>query len=113
MKLHATESDTQRAILDYLAMKKIYAWRNNAGSQIIRNGDKFYRIISGPKGSSDIVGCLPDGRFLAIEVKRFDGQLSKEQIEFLERIISLGGVAFMAKSIDDVIKQFSFFEVKL
>jgi hypothetical protein len=50
------------------------------------------------KGSSDILGCLPDGRFLAIEVKARSGYLSPEQKQFLAEIRGLGGLAVMVKS---------------
>jgi hypothetical protein len=50
------------------------------------------------KGSSDIIGVLPDGRFLAVEVKARHGRLSPEQSMFIEKVRSLGGVAVVARS---------------
>jgi hypothetical protein len=52
----------------------------------------------GLKGSSDIEGILPGGRFLAVEVKAPGGRLSPEQREFLERVRGLGGLALVVKS---------------
>jgi hypothetical protein len=49
------------------------------------------------KGSADILGCLPDGRFLAVEVKAPDGRLSTEQKQFLAEIGGLGGLAVMVR----------------
>ncbi len=58
--------------------------------------------IGALKGVPDILGVLPDGRFLGIEVKSPQGFCSKEQIEFIEQASFFGGIAFVAKSLDDV-----------
>ena len=55
-----------------------------------------------PKGISDILGIY-EGRFLAIEVKRPGGRLSQYQKEFLKRVRDEGGIAIVARSVDDVI----------
>lgn len=60
-------------------------------------------------GVSDILGILADGRFIAIEVKSKKGRLSIDQNIFLEEIKRNGGVAFMARSVDDVIDNFKKF----
>lgn len=102
------ERDIQSAILEYLHAKRIFCWRNNSGMQFLpytnREGKSRMRALRiGLPGSSDILGCLPDGRFLAIEVKRPGNKPTIEQQEFLDNIASRGGVAFVATSIDDVI----------
>jgi hypothetical protein len=56
----------------------------------------------GKKGSSDILGILPGGRFLAIEVKAKGGRVSPEQRNFLEQVRGLGGVAIIAYSFKDI-----------
>jgi hypothetical protein len=56
----------------------------------------------GLKGSSDILGILPDGKFLAVECKAKGGRLSEEQGEFLENVRKLGGLAIVAYSIHDI-----------
>lgn len=65
-----------------------------------RRNTSPYRI----KGVSDILGILPGGRFLAIELKSATGTLTKEQKSFLEAIRASGGVSFMARGIEDVKK---------
>ena len=95
------ENEIQKAILEYLKIKKIFCWRNNTGA--FTKGDHFYRF--GYKGSSDILGILPGGRFLAIEVKARSGKLREEQKEFIDAINQNGGLAFVARSVDDVIAQ--------
>jgi hypothetical protein len=97
-----SESATQRAILDYLeAIPSIYVWRNNTG--VARTGGRHVRY--GHVGSGDILGVLPGGRMLSIEVKAKDGNLSREQREFAVRMLELGAVCFTARSVDDVVVQ--------
>jgi hypothetical protein len=45
----------------------------------------------GLKGSADILGLLPGGRFLAVECKAEHGRLSPEQRQFLAVVKALGG----------------------
>lgn len=39
-----------------------------------------------------------------MEVKKSDGVVSKEQIEFIEEFKSHGGIAFVARGVEDVLK---------
>lgn len=96
------EKEIQRAILDYLEYKKIFVWKNNTVG--IKKPDGHY-IPAGRRGVADILGVLPGGRFLAIEVKRQGTKATSEQNEFLLRVGLMGGLAFVARSIDDVMKQ--------
>lgn len=57
----------------------------------------------GLKGSSDILGILPNGQFLAVECKREKGgRLSEEQIEFINKINENGGFAICVNSLYDL-----------
>jgi hypothetical protein len=58
--------------------------------------------ISEKKGSADIIGLLPGGKFLAVETKAPVGRLSPEQREFLEAIKQQGGMAIVARSWTDI-----------
>jgi VRR-NUC domain len=64
-------------------------------------------LAFGEKGISDIIGCSPEGIFIAIEVKRPGGKPSPEQLEFIENVKRNKGVAFVAYSLDDAIRQLS------
>ena len=97
------EKEIQSAILEYLHARRIFCWKEHSAGIPIENGTRFMPI--GLKGKADILGVLPSGRFLAIEVKRPSGRLSPDQEDFLENINVNGGLAFVAKSIDDVIAQ--------
>lgn len=56
------------------------------------------------KGMADIIG-LWKGQGLAIEVKTKSGRLSPEQVEFLESWKRSGGIAIVARSLEDVTKE--------
>jgi hypothetical protein len=88
------EGNVLADIKQYLAARGIFFFRFNTGR---RGGVSF-----GIKGAPDIVGILPGGRFLAIEVKGPGGKASIDQLQVLGDIAKNGGVAFVAFSIDDV-----------
>lgn len=54
------------------------------------------------RGVSDILGVLPNGRALAIEVKRPGGKPTEAQQLFLHEVNRAGGLAFTASSVDEV-----------
>lgn len=91
-----------KEIMNYLAIRKVYAWRNNTGAIKTQgqHGDRFLRF--GKVGSSDILGVLDDGRFLAIECKAPNGRLSDPQRVFLSNVSRRGGVAIVARSAEEV-----------
>ena len=87
--------------LSYLQIRGIFAWRNNSGA--LKIGRRFIRF--GLPGSSDILGILPNGQFLAVECKREKGgKLSDKQVEFLSRIKQNGGVAVCIHSVNELEK---------
>ena len=84
-------------ILRYLNKRyDCYCWRNN-------NRPIFNRPFLGEKGLGDIVGTFR-GKFLSIEVKTPTGKLREEQKNFIARVNNMGGIAFSAKTLEDVIK---------
>lgn len=97
-----TERQIQNEILNLLNLKGVFAWHVKNGATYDRRLG-VYRSNTSVKGVPDIVGVTPTGRFLAIEVKTKTGRVSKEQKAFIERIESQGGIAFVARDIQDVI----------
>ena len=95
--LPQNEGDIQKSILNYLK-KRIFVWRNNSGVTVIQH--RFIRF--GAKGAPDIIGMLPSGRFLGIEVKKPGGAVRPEQREFLDQINKNNGLAFIAYNLQDV-----------
>lgn len=65
------------------------------------------------RGVGDIIGLLPDGRFLSCEVKTPKGKPSAEQLLFIKRCTRNGGVCFVARSIEDTEKALSDAGIKL
>ena len=100
------ETEIQSAILAYLRACVPGLWeRNNRG--VVRTPGKGGRdrliTYGGMEGASDIKGILaPHGRAVAIEVKRPGDNPTVEQQAYLERVRRVGGIAFVARSIDDV-----------
>ncbi len=89
------EKDVQKAILAYLLHAGVFAWRCNSGVQFVAGR----KIALAPPGTADILGCLSDGRFLGIEVKRpRGGRLSDVQRAWLDTVNRQGGLAFVATS---------------
>lgn len=101
----------QNEIVNFLNIKGLFCWSNKNGATYDPR-TKAYRANSTLKGISDILGLTPKtGTFVAIEVKTKTGRVSKEQKIFLEGIRQSGGIAFVARSIDDVIAQMHDLEI--
>jgi len=92
-----SEREVVAACLHLLLLKSIFAWRNNTGAVLseYKGKKRFFRY--GYKGSSDILGVLPDGRLLAVECKGKYGKLTPDQEKFLDRIRRSNGVAVVAR----------------
>jgi len=101
-----TEGEIQNQILDWLNLKQIFNWRQNTMGVYCGSDDqgkaKFRKAPA--TGVADILGVLPNGRFLAIECKRPGGKPSPEQIEFIDNVNANGGLAFIADNLDIVIE---------
>lgn len=95
----ASEKDVQKAILDYLAIKGYFFWRNNTGGFRDKR-DHFYQF--GKVGSGDILGMTKEGRFFSIEVKAKGKKPTDHQVAFIQRVTANKGIAFVAYSVDDV-----------
>lgn len=65
-----------------------------------------WNVFTGPmghKGVSDIL-CCHNGRLIAIETKVPGKYPNPDQREFIRRINESGGLAFVARSLEDVIE---------
>lgn len=102
---HVKESDIQAVILDYLAsLPGAKFWTNKTtGTYDPKFGG--FRKLNGrhnARGSPDILGTI-DGKFIGIEVKKPSGIVSPEQQDFINALNRVGAIAFVARSLDDVI----------
>jgi hypothetical protein len=95
------EANIQAQIMLALSNAGCIVWRNNTGALT----DKTGRLVRYGlcKGSSDIIGVCPDGRFLAVEVKSGRNRLTPEQERFISAVKASGGRAGVARSVDDAI----------
>lgn len=88
------EREILKSCLAVLAARGVVAWRNNTGAfAAAHNGVRRF-VRFGMVGASDIIGVLPDGRFLAVEVKRPGRKPGPKQVGFIKSINGQGGVAF-------------------
>lgn len=62
----------------------------------------FKTVVCNRNGIPDIIGCTPEGRFFAIEVKFGANKASKLQEWNIQEIKQRGGIAFVAYSLDEV-----------
>ena len=94
-----TEQQITQQIRQVLKICRVWHWKSWQGP------------MSFPKGISDVLGCY-QGRFLAIEIKKHGGRVSPDQQKFIDRVNDEGGIAFVAWSVDDVVKRLGL-QVKL
>lgn len=98
------EADVLGSILQALPYYRNVVWfsRMNSGAYALGEGkDKRY-IKFGFPGCPDIMGMMTGGRLLCIEVKRPSGRLREAQAAFISKVSSQGGIAFVARSVDDL-----------
>lgn len=79
------ESATQKAILEWLAWKHIFHYRNNCGGLPMESKGQRYYVRFGTLGTPDIV-CVINGQYVGIEVKAPKGKQSDKQKEFQRRL---------------------------
>ena len=98
---YTTEAEVVGSCLNGLELMGIEAWRNNTGALKDRAGKRYIRF--GKPGSSDILGILKDGRFLAVECKRpVGGRITELQQNFINMINENGGVGLIVHIFDEL-----------
>ena len=115
--MSTSEREIQNSIRLMLPTLGCTAWRANVGQawtgseiQRLPDGSMFIRnarpFASGlPPGFSDLFGMVHEtGKFFAIEVKSQTGRPTKQQENFIEFINNHGGLAGIARSVDDAKK---------
>lgn len=110
-----TERELLRRIWLRLAKEPdVVLWRNEtAGAWVGRVERKSGRCVVLDRaqlinaglcrGSSDLVGIGPGGRFLAIEVKTDAGRTTRQQEAFIDAVIRAGGIAGIVRSVEDAL----------
>lgn len=93
------ERDIQAQVIQYLKLAGCRVIRVNSGATVV--GKRFIRFNS-EAGCSDLIVCLPDGKFAAVEVKRPGNKATPEQISFIESIQRCNGYAWVVQSVEMV-----------
>ncbi len=100
---YATETELVKACIHWLTANGVACWRNNTGAAMLPGkGGKLRPVRFGKKGSADILGIAPGGRFCAIECKQPGENLRPDQAVFMELIRSAGGIAIVAHDTDEL-----------
>lgn len=95
-----TEQDLVRQCLRLLQLRGVFCWRNNTG--VLRDA-RNRPVRFGAVGSADILGVLrPDGRLLALELKRPGRKPTPPQEAWLEAVRQAGGVALVVTDVADL-----------
>lgn len=84
-----------------LSKAGIRVFRNNCGVFFTADGIPTRAGLC--KGSGDLIGLMPGGRFISIECKTSTGRKRPEQKAWLEFINKMGGIAIIARPGDDVV----------
>lgn len=89
--LKQTEAEITKEIRQYLKLRGVFHYKQWQG-------------LGSLPGVSDIIGCY-NGRYLAIEVKRKGQNPTEKQQAFLDTVNAQGGLAFVARSVEDVMER--------
>lgn len=104
-RLLIKEKNVLNSCIQYLTLKGYVVIRNNTGAFVSQNQNGKKRFIRfGQAGSSDIIACSKDGKFVAVECKSDTGRVTPYQSDFLRRVKSNNGIAVIVRTIDDLIK---------
>ncbi len=87
-------------------------WRNNSGSLPDPRTGRYVQFGVGMPGGSDLIGYRrvrvteemvgqEIAQFAAVEVKTPKGRVKAEQQQFINHVLSAGGVAGIARSVDE------------
>lgn len=97
-----THGQLLKACLDVLAAKGVFAWKHQTGALPV--GKRFIRF--GKLGSPDIIGIMPGGTFLGVEVKVGRDRQSVDQSCFEAHVVRAGGYYFLVRdTVDRLVDQ--------
>jgi hypothetical protein len=108
-----TEQALVRGCLQLLALRGVFAWRNNSGAFVLGQGKdrRFFR--AGVKGGADILGILPgSGRVLALECKIGRNKPTPDQTAFLAAVEAAGGHAAVIYDVQQLLDLLDQLEIK-
>ena len=96
------EADVAKAIVEFLALRGCFVYRQNAGGVVERNSGSFIRLA--PEGASDWTGWVMRGphagKAIQCEIKTRGNKPTVQQRAWLELAASHGVIAFWANSVE-------------
>lgn len=94
-----TESQLQQQIRLALGREPdLVIWRNSVGVAETNGRKQRFGLC---KGSADLIGIGPGGRFFALEIKTLTGRIRPEQQLFVDLVNRRGGFAAIVRSVDE------------
>ena len=109
MKPKLSEKDIQRQVLDYLAIKRLFHWRNNTGMIFSEYKGKKRAFKMGQVGSPDIFIVIL-GQIIGLEIKSPKGKQSENQIEWQKAFEKAGGKYHLIYSVEELQNIISVYE---
>ena len=98
-----SEAQIEREICSYLKIKKIKFWKIKIkGERHTFDGVEFYKK-SPNKGFADLLLCFR-GKFISLEVKKFKGIASTDQLEVQNEVQQAEGIYEFVTSVQEVQK---------
>ena len=95
-----SEQAIQKSIIEYLHSVGIFCWRNFNGAMRVQGGR---RVKSLANGSPDVLGVLPCGVMLGIEVKKNSkAKRRPAQVKWVIDAQASGAMVFFAHNLETV-----------
>jgi hypothetical protein len=89
------------AVLVELRRAGVLAWRNEVGHGYTMRGTPItYGLCP---GSADIVGALPGGRFVGVEIKAGRDRVRPDQAAWARAVTAQGGLVVVVRSVDEAL----------
>lgn len=99
-----SETDLVNGALRALELRRIWAWRANSGTTVLKT-TKSRRVIKGaPAGTPDVLLILPGGRLAGIELKSPTGRVRSTQKIWSEKAKRHGVRWGVARSVSEVMR---------
>jgi hypothetical protein len=100
-----SETDLVRAILGALRLRRVWAWRANSGTIVLKaNAKAQRRVVRGAAaGTPDILGVLPGGRLFGLEVKVPGGRVRPSQTAWHVQAAQHGVAVAVVHSISEAL----------
>ncbi len=93
------ETELAKAIRDALTALGLVVWREQCGKVPVKRG---YMHLA-PEGTPDLVGYLPGGRLLGLEIKTARGKERPAQTEWLARAKAAGCCVATVRSVEEAV----------